>query len=55
MDGWPTSISPHELYSRIGTGAAPVLIDVQREDAFGADVSTASAQRIEFWIERRVS
>ncbi len=39
MDGSPTSISPHDLYGRIGTGAAPVFIDVRRDDAFIADDS----------------
>ena len=35
MDG--TSVSPRELYARLGTAAAPVLLDVRREDAFRAD------------------
>jgi rhodanese-related sulfurtransferase len=35
MDG--TSVSPQELYARLGTAAAPVLVDVRRADAFGAD------------------
>jgi rhodanese-related sulfurtransferase len=36
MDG-QVSISPQELYAAIGTAAAPVLIDVRRDDAFAAD------------------
>jgi rhodanese-related sulfurtransferase len=35
MDG--TSVSPHQLYARLGTAAAPVLLDVRGEDAFRAD------------------
>ena len=35
MDGM--SVSPQELYSRLGTAAAPVLVDVRRAEAFGAD------------------
>jgi len=30
MDGYPLSISPDELYSRLGTASAPVLVDVRR-------------------------
>ncbi len=35
MDG--TSVSSQELYTRLGTAAAPVLVDVRRAEAFGAD------------------
>jgi rhodanese-related sulfurtransferase len=35
MDG--TSISPQNLYARLGTAAAPIVIDVRRADAFNAD------------------
>jgi rhodanese-related sulfurtransferase len=35
MDGM--SVSPQELYSRLGTATAPVLVDVRRAEAFGAD------------------
>jgi len=35
MDG--TSVSSQELYVRLGTAAAPVLVDVRRAEAFGAD------------------
>lgn len=37
MDGAPTPISSNELYARLGTAAAPVLLDVRRNDAFSAD------------------
>jgi rhodanese-related sulfurtransferase len=37
MDGQLSSISPHDLYARLGTGRAPALIDVRSEDAFAAD------------------
>jgi rhodanese-related sulfurtransferase len=35
MDG--RSISSQQLYERLGSASAPVLIDARREDAFGAD------------------
>jgi hypothetical protein len=35
VDG--TSVSSQELYARLGTAAAPVLVDVRRIEAFGAD------------------
>jgi rhodanese-related sulfurtransferase len=34
MDGQPLSVSPSELYARLGRAAAPVLLDVRRGDAF---------------------
>jgi rhodanese-related sulfurtransferase len=37
MDEWPLSISPRQLYARLGTALAPTLIDVRRDDAFAAD------------------
>src|SRR5438046_1828438 len=38
MDGQkPPSISPQNLYGAIGTGAAPVVIDVRRSAAYAAD------------------
>jgi rhodanese-related sulfurtransferase len=37
MTGSPASISPHDLYARLGTASAPVLVDVRRADAFAAD------------------
>jgi rhodanese-related sulfurtransferase len=36
MDGIP-SVSPHDLYARLGTASAPLLLDVRREAAFAAD------------------
>src|ERR1043166_2004613 len=36
MDGAPP-VSPHDLYARLGTAAAPALIDVRREDSFSTD------------------
>ncbi len=35
MDG--LSVSPQHLYARLGTAAAPVVLDVRRADAFDAD------------------
>ena len=37
MDGNPTSISSSDLYARLGTASAPMLLDVRRQDAFDAD------------------
>jgi rhodanese-related sulfurtransferase len=37
MDGNPLSISPIDLYGRLATASAPVLIDVRRDDSFVAD------------------
>src|SRR5215204_2192880 len=36
MDGIP-SVSPHDLYARLGTASAPLLLDVRRQESFGAD------------------
>ncbi len=37
MDVKPSSISPSDLYARLGTAAAPLLFDVRRPEAFDAD------------------
>ena len=37
MDGTALPISPSELYQRLGTASAPVLIDVRRQESFSAD------------------
>jgi rhodanese-related sulfurtransferase len=37
MDVQPASVSPHDLYAKLGTAAAPLLLDVRRQDAFDAD------------------
>jgi rhodanese-related sulfurtransferase len=37
MDRATLSISPSELYQRLGTASAPVLIDVRRHESFSAD------------------
>ena len=37
MDDNAHSISPHDLYTHLGTAAAPLLIDVRRREAFDAD------------------
>src|SRR5438128_8321328 len=37
MDGSTPSVSPNNLYTRLGTASAPVLIDVRRQDTFGTD------------------
>jgi rhodanese-related sulfurtransferase len=37
MDGNLLSVSAAELYTRLGTASAPMLVDVRREDAFDAD------------------
>ena len=37
MDGTASHISSSDLYSRLGTAAAPMLLDVRRDDAFNSD------------------
>ncbi len=37
MDGKAHSLSSNDLYARLGTAAAPLVIDVRRPDAFNAD------------------
>lgn len=37
MDRQHLSISPSDLYARLGTASAPVLVDVCRQDSFRAD------------------
>jgi rhodanese-related sulfurtransferase len=36
MDGQPLSLSPSELYARLGTASAPVLVDVRRAVDFSS-------------------
>jgi rhodanese-related sulfurtransferase len=46
MDGQNASISPHDLYARLGTAAAPLVLDVRRVAAFEkAESMIASAIR----------
>jgi rhodanese-related sulfurtransferase len=37
MDRLPCPVFPNDLYSRIGTAAAPVILDVRAQDVFDAD------------------
>src|SRR6266568_7500514 len=37
MDAVALPVSPAELYARLGTASAPMLIDVRRGEAFDAD------------------
>ena len=37
MDGLSPSVKAHELYERLGTASAPLLLDVRKSDAFEAD------------------
>ncbi len=37
MDGNLLSVSADELYARLGTASAPMLVDVRRQEAFSAD------------------
>ena len=37
MDARTPSVSSNELYARLGTASAPVLLDVRREEAFSKD------------------
>ena len=44
MDGQQPSVSPHDLYRRLGIASAPIVIDVRRAPAFeAADSLIASA------------
>ena len=36
MDG-ASSVSPHDLYARLGTASAPLLLDVRHQEAFDTD------------------
>ena len=55
MDGRRPSISPHNLYSRLGTEAAPVVIDVRRPADFAMaevlilDASHHPSDEVEQW------
>jgi rhodanese-related sulfurtransferase len=56
MDGTKKpSISPHDLYTRLGTASAPIVVDVRRDADFaGADRLIASAihrppEDVELW------
>ena len=44
MDERRLSISAQALYSRLGTGSAPILVDVRRSAAFEADRSMIGGQ-----------
>src|SRR5215203_1629699 len=48
MDGNALPVSPDDLYERLGTGKAPLLIDVRRAQAFDADdrLIIGSARRL---------
>ena len=37
MDGNAHPVLPDDLYARLGTAKAPLLIDVRRREAFDAD------------------
>jgi rhodanese-related sulfurtransferase len=55
MDGQAQSISSQQLYERLGTASAPILVDVRRQDAFGNDdrliigALYRSPQEVERW------
>ena len=55
MDGKQPSISPHDLYARLGTGAAPAVIDVRRPADFAkaatliVSASHHSPDEVERW------
>ena len=48
MDGNALPVSPDDLYARLGTANAPLLIDVRRAQAFEADdrLIIGSARRL---------
>jgi hypothetical protein len=43
--GSPVSISPLDLYARIGTAGSPSLFDVRRTASFEADNTVATRSR----------
>jgi rhodanese-related sulfurtransferase len=46
MDNGKRSISPHDLYARLGSEAAPIIVDVRRDADFAtADTLVADAFR----------
>jgi rhodanese-related sulfurtransferase len=55
MDDRKHSISPHDLYARLGSEAAPIIVDVRREADFAAaatlvaDAFHRSPEAIEEW------
>ena len=55
MDQSKHSISPNELYARLGTDAAPIIVDVRRETDFAgahtlvADAFHCSPDNVEEW------
>jgi rhodanese-related sulfurtransferase len=57
MDGSRQSISPQELYRRLGTASAPLVVDVRARDAFDADDAMIVGsvrrppQEVEAWRE----
>ena len=46
MNGNALPVSPDELYARLGTAQAPLLIDVRRAPAFDDDDGSSSAARV---------
>src|SRR5260221_6897050 len=56
MDDRSTSISPDALYTRVGSEAAPIIVDVRRDADFaGADRLVAEAfhrspENVEQWL-----
>jgi len=54
MDGTQNSILADDLYARLGTASAPIVLDVRRSDAFDADdVVTVSAVHCDVASQRR--
>jgi len=55
VDGTPGSISPLDLYARLGTAAAPILVDVRRatphpaEDRLIVSAVHRPPQEVEQW------
>ena len=45
MDDRNHSISPYSLYARLGSDAAPIIVDVRRDADFDADTLVATALR----------
>jgi rhodanese-related sulfurtransferase len=55
MDGTKFSISPRELYERLGNAAAPLVLDVRREAAFGDRMIVGAFRRVPESVDQWVA
>jgi hypothetical protein len=60
MDDGKHSISPHDLYARLGSEAAPIIVDMRRDTDFAtaetlvADAFHCSPDDVDNWPARAV-